>query len=61
MTELEIYRRALERIANLPCVSSTRYVGEVDKIVIAALVAGENVDDAGVVDNVIPRSVPGGA
>jgi hypothetical protein len=54
MSEVEIYRRALKRIVALNCVSLERYVELADAIAIDALVAGENVDDVGVENNVVP-------
>jgi hypothetical protein len=45
VVELEIYKTALQRIANLNCASCERYVAEADAIAVDALVAGENVDD----------------
>lgn len=58
MTELEIYKRALQRIANLNCRSVERYIARVDEIAIDALVAGENVDNAIVKDDVVSGTLP---
>jgi hypothetical protein len=58
MSEVEIYRRALERIAKLNCRTCEQYVAKADAIAIDALVAGENVDDAGIENNVVASSLP---
>jgi hypothetical protein len=58
VTELEIYRRAIERIANLNCRSCERYVALVDAIAIDALVAVQNLDQTRVVNDVIARPLP---
>jgi hypothetical protein len=56
MSELEIYRSALQRIANLNCASCERYVAEADAIAIEALVLGENVNDVGIENDVVSGS-----
>lgn len=58
MSELEIYRTALQRIANLNCSSCERYVAEADAIAVEALVLGENVDEAVVVNDIVAGPLP---
>jgi hypothetical protein len=59
MTEaLKIYERALRRIANLNCRTCEQYVAKADAIAIDALVAVENIDDVGIVNDVVARSIP---
>jgi hypothetical protein len=58
MSEVEIYRRALERIAKLNCRTCEQYVAKADAIAIDALVAGENVDDARIIDDKVLRPIP---
>lgn len=58
MTEVQIYRRALERIARLKCSSLERYVARADAIAVEALILGENVDQCVVKDDKIAGAIP---
>jgi uncharacterized protein (UPF0147 family) len=57
MSEVQIYRRALERIAKLNCRSLEEYVRKADEIAVDALVFGENVDQGVVENDKVPRSL----
>lgn len=54
LSAAEIYRRALERIANLNCASCERYVAEADAIAVEALILAENINEAVVESDVVP-------
>jgi hypothetical protein len=50
---ITIYRKALERIANLNCAKCEDYVREADAIAVDALVAVDNIDEARIENDVV--------